>query len=138
MEQSRNNTDMVDLKYRVNIEGYPCQRPRLGKWGVHNSPKYSKHKKDLAFLLKQLNIESKEYEYVCMRFYFAYPASESKKNRIDLAPMNRKYDVDNLVKSFLDALQDSGILKDDRCICGIYAEKLFTTEENGWIEFEFE
>ena len=129
---------MTELKHRVNIEGYPCQRPRLGKYGVHNTSKYTKHKKDLAFLLKALHIEPKEYEYVAVRFYFAYPASEPKKNRIDLAPMNRKYDVDNLVKSFLDALQDANILKDDRCICGIYAEKIFTIEKYGWIEFEFE
>ena len=92
----------------------------------------------MAFLLKALNIPQKDYEYVEIKFYFAYSKSEPKKNRIDNAPMNRKYDVDNLVKSFLDALQDAGVLKDDRCVCGIYAEKLFTTENYGWIEFDFE
>ena len=131
--------DMNDLKYRVDIEGYPCQRPRLGKYGnTHNTTKYTRHKRDLAFLLKQANIEEKEIEYVVMRFYFAYPASEPKKNRIDEAPMNRKYDIDNLAKSFLDALQDAQVIKDDRLICGIYAEKMFTIEPRGWIEFEFE
>jgi Holliday junction resolvase RusA-like endonuclease len=130
---------MQEFKYRVDIEGYPCQRPRLGKYGnTHNPSKYTRHKKDLTFLLKQLQIEKKEYEYVCMRFYFAYPASEPKKNRIDEAPMNRKYDIDNLVKSFLDALQDAEIIRDDRIICGVYAEKMFTIEPRGWIEFEFE
>jgi Holliday junction resolvase RusA-like endonuclease len=129
---------MSELSYKINLEGYPCQRPRFGRYGVHNTSKYSKHKKDLAFLLKTLNIPQKDYEYVEIKFYFAYPKSELKKNRIDNAPMNRKYDVDNLVKSFLDALQDAGVLKDDRCVCGIYAEKLFTTENYGWIEFDFE
>jgi len=38
----------------------------------------------------------------------------------------------------MDALTQSGIIEDDRYICGFYAEKLFTTKENGWIEFEFE
>jgi len=130
---------MQEFKYRLDIEGYSCQRPRLGKNGhTYNPTKYTRHKKDLTFLLKQLNIEPKDYEYVVIRFYFAYPPSEPKKNRIDLAPMNRKYDIDNLIKSFLDALQDAQIITDDRRISGVYAEKMFTIEPRGWIEFEFE
>lgn len=130
---------MQEFKYRIDIEGYPCQRPRLGRNGhTYNPPKYRKHKKALADLIRLCNIEKQDYEYVCMRFYYAYPESEPKKNRIDLAPMNRKYDVDNLIKSFLDALQDAEVITDDRRICGVYAEKIFTTEKKGWIEFEFE
>lgn len=126
-------------KYKVDIEGYPCQRPRLGKYGnTHNTPKYYKHKKDLAFLLKALRVPTKDYDYVCIRFYYPYPKATPKKNRIDLAPMRNKYDIDNLVKTFLDALQDSGIIEDDRTISGIYAEKLYTIQDIGWIEFDFE
>lgn len=130
---------MEKLIYKIDIEGYPYQRPRLGKYGnAHNPKKYSEYRKSLSFLLKQLSIPSKEYEYLRIHFYFSYPQSESKKDIVDLKPMNRKYDIDNLIKSFMDSLQDSGIISDDRCICGIYAEKLFTTAKKGWIEFEFE
>jgi Holliday junction resolvase RusA-like endonuclease len=130
---------MHNFKYRVDIEGYPCQRPRLGKFGnTYNTPKYYKHKKTLAWLLKSLGIPQKDYEYVCIKFYFAYPKSTPKKKRIDLEPMRGRYDIDNLVKSFLDALQDSGVISNDRCVCGVYAEKIYTTDEKGWIEFDFE
>ena len=130
---------MYNFKYRVDIEGYPCQRPRLGRFGnTHNPPKYTKHKKELAWLLKALQVPPNEYEYVCIRFYFPYPSSTPKKKRIDLQPMRGKYDIDNLVKSFLDALQDSGVITNDSCVCGIYAEKIYTTQEKGWIEFDFE
>ena len=130
---------MEKLKHRIDLEGYPCQRPRLGKYGnTHNPIKYTKHKRLLAFLLKNSGIPKGDYRAVKLHYFFPYPASEPKKNRIDLAPYNRKYDVDNLVKSFFDALQDSGIIEDDRCICGVTAVKLFTTEKKGWIEFEIE
>jgi Holliday junction resolvase RusA-like endonuclease len=52
--------------------------------------------------------------------------------------MRYKYDVDNLIKAIFDALQQSGIVEDDRIISGVYAEKLFTTNEQGYIEFELE
>jgi Holliday junction resolvase RusA-like endonuclease len=130
---------MYNFRYKIDIEGYPCQRPRLGRFGnTYNTPKYTMHKKHSAFLLKALQIPQNEYEYVCIRFYFPYPKSTPKKQRIDLQPMRGKYDIDNLVKSFLDALQDSGIIKNDSCVCGIYAEKIYTTQEKGWIEFDFE
>lgn len=131
--------NIYDYKYRVEMEGYPCQRPRLGKYGnTHNTSKYHNYKKQLALSLKSLGINAHNYEYVCIRFYYAYPKSTPKKNRIDLEPMRGKYDIDNLIKTFLDALQDSGIISNDSCICGVYAEKIYTTKETGWIEFDFE
>lgn len=129
---------MQNLKYKLDIEGYPCQRPRLGKNGAYNPAKYTKHKNDLIFLLKSLKIAPKDYKAVKLAFYFPYPESTPQKKRIDLEPMNRKYDIDNLIKSFFDALQQSGIITDDRRICGVYAIKLFSVEKKGWIEFEIE
>lgn len=89
-------------------------------------------------MLKALALEQKEYEYVCLRFYYPYPKSTPKKNRVDLSPMKGKYDIDNLIKTFFDALQDAGVILNDNCISGVYAEKIYTTEEKGWIEFDFE
>jgi Holliday junction resolvase RusA-like endonuclease len=92
----------------------------------------------LTLLIKLLRIPPADYKAIKLAFYFPYPQSEPKKNRIDLAPMNRKYDIDNLVKSFFDALQESGVITDDRRICGVYAIKLFSVEKKGWIEFDLE
>jgi Holliday junction resolvase RusA-like endonuclease len=130
---------MEKLNYRIEVEGYPYQRPRLGKYGnVHNPTKYEEHKAVVAEEIRKLSIPNSAYEYLRLHFFFPYPESEPKKNRHDLAPRKGKYDVDNLVKSFMDALQMSGVVNNDSCICGIYAEKVFTVEKKGWIEFELE
>jgi len=130
---------MERLKHRIDIVGYPYQRPRLGKYGnVHNPPQYEAHKLAVSEAIKSLNIPSAPYEYLRIHFYFPYPQSEPLKNRHDLAPMNRRIDVDNLIKSFMDALQLSGVIANDVCICGVYAEKMFSIEKNGWIEFELD
>jgi Holliday junction resolvase RusA-like endonuclease len=128
------------LRHKLDAEGYPYQRPRFGKGGVaHNTLKYRNYRMSISLLLKMLRIKpSDNYRALKIHFFFPYPASEPKKNREDLAPYNRKYDLDNLVKGFMDALQDSGIITDDRYICGIHAVKLFTTEKKGWIEFEID
>jgi Holliday junction resolvase RusA-like endonuclease len=132
-------SDMEKLKYRIDVVGYPYQRPRLGKYGnVHNPQQYEAHKAAVAEEVRKLAIPNAPYEYLRLHFFFPYAESEPKKNRLDLAPRRGKYDVDNLVKSFMDALQMSGVINNDSCICGIYAEKVFTVEKKGWIEFELE
>jgi Holliday junction resolvase RusA-like endonuclease len=126
------------LAYRIEIEGFPCLRPRLSKYGVYNPPEYTKFKNEATKRLRVLNIPMFDYEYVQIRFFFSYPQSTPKKNRKDKAPLRGKYDIDNLVKAFFDALQQAEIVKDDRVFSGVYAEKLYTTENYGWIEFEFQ
>jgi Holliday junction resolvase RusA-like endonuclease len=130
---------MDKLQYTLQIEPKPTPRPRLGRGGhTYNPPEYTKYKSNLGFLLKSLHIPKQDYSYVRINFYFSYPQSTSKKNRIDKAPMRYKYDIDNLLKAIFDAMQNVGIIEDDRMISGVYAEKLFTTADKGWIEFELE
>jgi hypothetical protein len=129
---------MEKLQYTLQIDPYPTSRPRLGKHGAYNTSKYTKYKNDLIILMKSLHIPKGDYSYVGLHFYFPYPSSTAKKERVDNAPMRYKYDIDNLIKAIFDALQQSGIVEDDRIISGVYAEKLFTTNEQGYIEFELE
>lgn len=130
---------MEKLNYTLNIDPKPTPRPRLGRGGhTFNPANYTKYKKDMIFLLKSLNIPKGDYSYVRVNFHFPYPKSTSQKNRIDNAQMRYKYDIDNLLKGLFDAMQQAEILQDDRQISGVYAEKLFTTADNGWIEFELE
>lgn len=126
------------MKYKLDIDAIPTPRPRLGKFGTYNPAHYTKYKKSLVILLKSLNIPKEDYSYVKVFFHFPYPSSTPKKNRIDEAPMRYKYDIDNLLKAFFDALQDAGIVEDDRKIAGVYAEKFFTIHQKGCIEFELE
>ena len=85
-----------------------------------------------------MGVPKGDYEYVRINFYFPYPTNTAQKSIVDKAPMRYKYDVDNLIKGFFDALQDAGIIEDDRTIAAVYSEKLFTVENFGFIEFEFE
>jgi Holliday junction resolvase RusA-like endonuclease len=130
---------MDKLQYTLPIDPYPTSRPRLGKnRNTYNTSKYTKYKNNLIILLKSLHIPQQDYSYVRINFYFPYPKSTPQKDRVDGAPMRYKYDVDNLIKGLFDALQQSGVVQDDRIISGVYAEKLFTTNEQGCIEFELE
>jgi Holliday junction resolvase RusA-like endonuclease len=130
---------METLKFRVNIEGYPTPRARLAKNGqAYNTAKYRTYKKKLAGEFVKMGVPKGDYEYVRINFYFPYPTNTAQKNIVDKAPMRYKYDVDNLIKGFFDALQDAGIVEDDRTIAAVYSEKLFTVENFGFIEFEFE
>lgn len=130
---------MEKLRHRLDTEGYPYQRPRLGKYGnAYNPVKYGKYREYISFLIKNLNLPKKDYILLKINFFYAYPASTPQKKRLNLRPCVKNYDLDNLVKAFMDALQDAGVIKDDRTICGINSMKLYTIEKKGWIEFEID
>lgn len=115
----------------------PCPRPRLGKFGnAHNTPKYKKYKEAMVFLLKSLRIPKGEYHSVFVEFYFAYPKTTPKKNRIDNAPAYTRYDLDNLLKGFLDTLQDANVIENDRMITTALTSKRHTIEDRGRISFD--
>jgi len=124
------------LQYTLAIEAMPCPRPRLGRYGnTHNTPKYVKYKKDMVWLLKSLHIPKADYKSVSVDFYFAYPVSTPKKHRIDNSPAVTRYDLDNLLKGFLDSLQDATVIDNDRAITTILTSKCYTTEPRGRIWF---
>lgn len=111
---------MEKLQYTLPIDPYPTSRPRLGKNGnTYNTAKYTKYKSNLIILMKSLHIPKNDYSYVRIHFYFPYPKATAQKDRIQNAPMRYKYDVDNLIKAIFDALQQSGIVEDDRIISGV-------------------
>jgi Holliday junction resolvase RusA-like endonuclease len=125
---------MADILYKIDIEGYPTPRPRLSKFGKGYNPKeYTKYQEALIALLKRSGIPPSDYSYVEIQFYFPYSDSEPLKNRIDKAPMRKKFDIDNLSKGVMDCLTKSNIIVDDRLLSGLYAEKFYTIEKKGWI-----
>ena len=69
------------LSHRINMEGYPYQRPRLSKYGVHNTSKYSDYRKKLCNALKECNIPTKDYE--------------SNEKLASIRAENMKYDLQN-------------------------------------------
>jgi hypothetical protein len=60
---------MEKLNYRIEVEGYPYQRPRLGKYGnVHNPTKYEEHKAVVAEEIRKLSIPNSAYAFMQKRF----------------------------------------------------------------------
>ncbi len=129
---------MKEYKYKISLTPKPTPRPRLGKYGAYNKSEYTKYKNDLIFLIKTLNIPKQDYIKLKACFLYSYPKKTSQKNRIDLAPLRNKCDLDNLVKGLLDALEKAEVINNDRQISFLFLEKRFTVKEHGAIYFTLE
>lgn len=65
-----------------------------------------------------------------LTFFFRYPKSTAKKRLVDLQPCFTKADVDNLAKGVLDAMEQAGIIKNDREIVHLDVAKYWTTGDS--------
>jgi len=129
---------MKEYKYNINITPKPTPRPRLGKYGAYNKTDYTKYKNDLIFLIKLLSIPKEDYYFLKARFFFPYPKNTPKKKLIDLAPLRKKCDLDNVVKGLMDALEKADVINNDRQISTLLIEKKYTLKERGYIEFDLD
>ena len=114
----------------VELCPVPCPRPRVTKSGIVYYPKrYTDYKKVLSALLQQQwgLREEADFYYLSLEFYFSYPKSHPKKTRQEAAPMRKRCDLDNLAKGMMDAMQDVGIIRDDRQISALDLSKHWTT-----------
>jgi Holliday junction resolvase RusA-like endonuclease len=105
--------------YKFHINPMACPRPRFTKFGRPYMPKkYMDWKKELVKMMGD-----KEHGLnhpVKMRLDFIF-YNENKP----WGPHHQKPDVDNLVKGFMDACQDGGMLVDDSVVYSIQAKKLW-------------
>lgn len=124
------------------IPGAPIawQRARISKHGGFYDPQ--KHLKNA------INIHLSNYEgpllegplFLNVTFFVPIPKSFSKKKIGELVGSfhSIKADLDNNLKFFLDTLQSAGtIFKDDACIAGILAFKIWELHDKARTEFEF-
>ena len=118
--------------YQYIIKGDPvaCPRPRFTRQGrLYYPKKYNQYKKAAtAGLLYQYNIQNHErIEEPCeIEILIITPRPKSlKKNKGELVPKATKPDLDNYVKSVLDAITGAGIWKDDNLVCSIKAAKYY-------------
>ena len=117
-------------KYTFNITPVPQGRPRFVKRGnfvTTYDPKTSKDfKESLKKLVSNPTLSESALE-VSVTFYMSIPKSKPKKWRESPPRHCKKPDVDNLVKSTLDAL--TGILwKDDSQIVTLKAHKEYSSQ----------
>lgn len=129
------------MKVRFNIQGSVVakQRPRLGKGGHVYTPSKTKVYEEIC-KLSYGNRYYFEEEYISIKilFKFEVPKSYSKKKKQEALEGKirpSKADIDNYIKSILDALNKVAY-KDDRAVCSIYAEKIFADKSETIVEIE--
>ena len=121
--------------YLIPISPKPTPRPNYTKFGVYNKPSYTKYKKNLISYILSLNIPPKDYDAIYAKFFVPYPKGTSKKKLIEGLPLKQVFDCDNVIKGLCDALEQSKVISNDRCISHMYIEKYRTKESKGRIEF---
>ena len=126
------------LRYNIPITPMPTPRPRLGRGGAYNPKSYSDYKKSLILYIKSLNIDKGDYDYIHARFYIPFPKNTPEKRKIEDLPLKTNFDCDNVIKGLCDALEQSGVIENDRCLWSMFIEKFRTCNESGRIEFDLE
>ena len=116
------------------VEPKPTPRPKVRRaGGVYYPNNYSDYKNILVSqLTAQKRVQGWEFDPASIRaveltFFFAYPKSTAKKRMIDGAICCTKGDLDNLAKGVLDAMEQAGVLPNDRQIAHLDVAKHWTT-----------
>ena len=136
------------MEYTINIQPKATPRPRV-KNIVKNGKKinltyypkdYVDYKNKVCLMIKALNIPTKDYTKLYVRFGMPYPKTVvgGKKEKIEAKPHKKRPDTSNLLKGFEDFLNDCGVLLiDDSSLYFVQASKVYTNTE-GYITFMLE
>ena len=118
--------------YIIDIDPKPYVRPRVNTItrSAYNTKDYKDYKTTLTWLIAQKKIPKSIYGELQISFYLKRPKSKSKV----LQNHQVKPDLDNLIKAFMDALENSGVIKNDSNFHSIIAMKRYG--EVPKIEFE--
>ncbi len=127
--------EFKEITGKIYICPVPASRPRFTKKRAYTEPKYSTYKIALTWLLKAERIPKQDYESVELVFGLPYSKGIAKKRMIPEKPHRQRPDIDNLIKGFLDALEQSGTIKNDSQICHTKASKYHVIEPTGYIVF---
>ena len=113
-------------QYIITGQPMPCPRPRANRQGHVYMPRpYNIHKKKISALIyKQMIIQGHEKietpVKITMVFLCQRPKNSKGENLIVKAT---KPEIDNLVKTCLDALTDAGVWHDDKLVVSLAASK---------------
>lgn len=116
----------TEFIFLVEIEPFPALRPRLGKNGTYNDPRYTNYKNAVATAMREADIPDAEWKEVEAIFRCPFPKSTPKYKRIEGTKKVTKPDADNFGKAILDALENAGTIKNDSQISDMIFRKRFT------------
>lgn len=148
-EQVKTQSNQVILSQTgwvtIYMESIPAPRPRAAlmpngfnekgqpKYRAHiyNPPKYMKWKAALADIINKSHLKTDEYNQVDIIIGIALRKSYSKKDKARLLYTlhDKKPDYDNFEKGILDAIQQSGKVKNDSLFGSGSAEKIWIGEK---------
>lgn len=112
---------MSGQEFKIVIDGYvpvPCERPRIGKNGNVYSPT-AKHERQLAILMRS----SANSQRVPI------PFKQDVAVELHVFCQRKRGDIDNQLKTVLDALQKAGIFIDDKQVVESYVRIVKGDEE---------
>lgn len=129
----------------IEIEPMATPRPRAGikKFGgktmahVYHPIEYTDYK--IRFtneLLLRPWLKQKHYYGLFAICYLPYPDGEAKMRIYENRPHEKKPDFDNVIKGFVDAMVQSGLLIDDGRLHSNMILKRYTKNPVGKIEFK--
>ena len=128
------------MKIIINKEPIACPRPRITRFGAYYPKKYQDYKDYLKYYLTLLNLNKFEDKplYLNIVFNIQIPNSLSKKKKLELNGQYviKKPDIDNYLKSVMDAM-NSIVYKDDSQIASISIIKKYVID-NANIEIEID
>lgn len=115
----------LSINMKVMVAPMPAPRPRLQMSGmfprVYNPPKYTKWKRDFALMVGNIG----HITGPC-RIYVEYHTLAKSK---PLGPHTKQADIDNFDKAFLDALQDNGLIDNDKDVYWMDSRKYNSFED---------
>lgn len=123
------------LNFYFNIKPKSCPRPRLSQGHTYMPKQYKEFKESLELLARtQMREQGFGFPISCpvkisVVFGFETPKSWSKKKAENAFYHSSKPDLDNLVKSVLDAF-NGVVWTDDALVAEIHAAKLWRKDES--------
>lgn len=109
------------MKFIIPMRPKPSPRPRTNGFMPRD---YVKWKSDFGMLVPYT--AKQNLSGLCEVYIGAGYARPSKQAKTVLTPVG---DVDNIAKSVLDALQDCGVITNDRNVITLKVEKYYTTQD---------
>ena len=116
-------------------EPVPASRPRVTKWGTHNSARYERWKRDATLILasRWRHLPISTAAAVCVEVVLPRPKQRPRTGQHARfwhpvedypLPIGGKWgDLDNYVKAALDALQSARVITDDCIVVELTATK---------------
>lgn len=116
--------NMINIWYPVKPK--PAPRPRVTSMGTYNAKDYTAWKNGLKMIAKTKFKKPLEGAVaIKVDFFYQIPKSWSKQKKADAKWHTSRPDIDNLLKSVLDALNGVAFF-DDSQVCDVSKRKQYS------------